>query len=55
MEQSTLIIAKGMANYESLTEITGGPPTAYLMAVKCDTIAESIRVPRGSLVAMLVP
>jgi uncharacterized protein with ATP-grasp and redox domains len=53
IDQCTLIIAKGMANYESLTEMTGTPPVAYLMAVKCDTIAESIGVRRGSLVAML--
>jgi uncharacterized protein with ATP-grasp and redox domains len=53
IEQCTLVIAKGMANYESLTELTGGPPVAYLMAVKCETIAESIGVPRGSLVAIL--
>jgi len=53
MDHSTLIIAKGMANYESLTEISVNRPIAYLMAVKCDTIAESIGVPRGSLIAML--
>jgi hypothetical protein len=49
----SLIIAKGMANYEALTEYTGLPPTAYLMAVKCPTIAESVGVPEGSLVALL--
>ncbi|MDI6718385.1 MAG: ARMT1-like domain-containing protein [Methanomicrobiales archaeon] len=55
LQEATLVIAKGMANYESLTEYADLPPTAYLMAVKCDTIAESVGVPRGSLVAMLVP
>jgi len=49
----TLVIAKGMANYEALTEYGGLPPTAYLMAVKCPTIAEEVGVPEGSLVAML--
>jgi len=53
MEGSTLIIAKGMANYESLTEISTGTPIAYLMAVKCETIAESVGVPRGSRIALL--
>jgi damage-control phosphatase, subfamily I len=53
MDRCTLIIAKGMANYEALTEYGGLPPTAYLMAVKCPTIAESIGVPEGSLVALL--
>ncbi|MCX6693348.1 MAG: ARMT1-like domain-containing protein [Methanomicrobiales archaeon] len=49
----TLIIAKGMANYEALTEIPGLPPVAYLLAVKCDPIAEDVGVPRGSKVAIL--
>ena len=49
----TLIIAKGMANYESLSEYTGLPPVAYLMAAKCAPIAEEIGVERGSKVAML--
>ncbi len=53
LQEATLIIAKGMANYESLTEYADLPPIAYLMAVKCDTIAESVGVPKGSLVAML--
>ena len=53
IDRSSLIIAKGMANYEALTEYGGLPPTAYLMAVKCPTIAESVGVPEGSLVALL--
>jgi len=53
LDRCTLIIAKGMANYEALTEHSGLPPIAYLMAVKCPTIAESIGVPEGSLVALL--
>jgi uncharacterized protein with ATP-grasp and redox domains len=53
LDRCTLVIAKGMANYEALTEEDGLPPTAYLMAVKCPTIAESVGAPEGSLVAML--
>jgi len=53
IDRCSLIIAKGMANYEALTEYSGLPPIAYLMAVKCPTIAESIGVPEGSLVALL--
>jgi damage-control phosphatase, subfamily I len=49
----TLIISKGMANYESFSEFSGLPPVAYLMAVKCDPIADAVGVPRGSRVAML--
>ncbi len=53
IDRCSLIIAKGMANYEALPEYGGLPPTAYLMAVKCPTISESIGVPEGSLVAIL--
>jgi uncharacterized protein with ATP-grasp and redox domains len=53
LEGCTLVIAKGMANYEALTEYGDFPPTAFLMAVKCDTIAEMVGVPRGSKVALL--
>ncbi|WP_062400177.1 DUF89 domain-containing protein [Methanogenium cariaci] len=54
IERSSLIIAKGMANYESLTEIEGLPPVAYCMTVKCVPIADSIGgVEKGSRIAML--
>jgi hypothetical protein len=53
VDSCTLIIAKGMANYESLSEYSGLPPVAFLMAVKCEPIAEAIGVPRGSKVALL--
>ncbi|EJG07910.1 protein of unknown function DUF89 [Methanofollis liminatans DSM 4140] len=53
LDRCTLVIAKGMANYESLTDISDFPPVAHLMAVKCDTIAEMTGVSRGSVVALL--
>ncbi len=53
IDDCTLIVAKGMANYESLSEYSGLPPVAFLMAVKCEPIAEEVGVPRGSKVAML--
>ena len=53
VEDCTLIIAKGMANYESLSEYTGLPAVAFLMAAKCDPIAEEVGVRRGSKVAIL--
>ncbi|WP_298665506.1 DUF89 domain-containing protein [uncultured Methanofollis sp.] len=49
----SLVIAKGMANYEALTEYDDLPPTAFLMAVKCETIAQIVGVPKGSKVAVL--
>lgn len=51
--ECTVVIAKGMANYESLSLLSGLPPVAYLMAVKCEPIAEEVGVPRGSKIAML--
>lgn len=53
IDDATIIIAKGMANYESLTEIEGLPPIAYCMTVKCVPIADSIGVQKGSRIAML--
>jgi uncharacterized protein with ATP-grasp and redox domains len=53
LDRCTLVIAKGMANYESLTEYDDFPPVAHMMAVKCETIAEMVGVPRGSRVALL--
>jgi uncharacterized protein with ATP-grasp and redox domains len=53
IERCTLIIAKGMANYESLNERYDLPPIAYLMAVKCAPIASSVGAPKGSYIALL--
>jgi len=53
METCTLVISKGMANYESLSEYQDLPPVAYLMAVKCEPIADEVGVPRGSKIALL--
>ncbi|MDD1677643.1 MAG: ARMT1-like domain-containing protein [Methanomicrobiales archaeon] len=54
LDSASLVIAKGMANYEALNEEEARlPPIAYLLAAKCDPIARSIGVPRGSYVAML--
>ena len=49
----TIIIAKGMANFESLSEMDNLPPVAYLMAAKCKPVADEAGVPVGSKIAML--
>lgn len=51
--ECTIIIAKGMANFESLHEYKNMPPVAYLMCIKCDMIAEITGIQRGSKIAML--
>jgi uncharacterized protein with ATP-grasp and redox domains len=53
IDRCTIIIAKGMANYESLSMYEGLPPVAYLMAVKCQPVADDIGIPVGSKIAML--
>ena len=53
IENCTIIVAKGMANYESLSEMEGFPPVAYLLAAKCRPVADEIGVPVGSKIAML--
>jgi uncharacterized protein with ATP-grasp and redox domains len=53
IDRCTIILAKGMANYESLSEYTGLPPVAYLMCVKCQMIADDIGLPKGYKIAML--
>ena len=53
IDKCTIIIAKGMANYESLSDYRDLPPVAYLMCVKCEMIAEDTGIARGSKIAML--
>jgi len=53
IDTCTIILSKGMANYESLSEYDSLPPVAYLMCVKCEVIAEDIGIPRGSKIALL--
>ncbi len=49
----TIIIAKGMANYESLSQYEGLPPVAYLMCVKCQMIADDSGIVKGSKIAVI--
>ncbi len=53
MRNATLIISKGLANYESLTEYEDLPPVAYLMTVKCEPVARHVGAKKGDLIAVL--
>jgi len=53
IDDCTIIIAKGMANYESLSGYDNLPPVAYLMCVKCEMIAGDSGIARGSKIAKL--
>ncbi|MGZ4863955.1 MAG: damage-control phosphatase ARMT1 family protein [Halobacteriota archaeon] len=53
LSRASLIIAKGMANYETLSEYPFRP-VAYLMRVKCAPVAESVGAHVGDFIAKLV-
>ncbi len=52
LEDADLIIAKGMANYESFSD-SHYAPILYLMRIKCESIAEDIEMEREINVAKL--
>ena len=59
VSDATLLIAKGLANYESMTEYVFDKPIAYLMMIKCDAVGRDLsqlsgrNVKKGDLVAYL--
>ncbi len=54
LRESDIIIAKGMANYECLSEESEFRPIAFLLTAKCEPIARDIGVEIGDMVAMVV-
>ena len=50
-----VIIAKGMANWETLTEVPAPCPLMYLLRTKCEPVADTVGAPLHSSIAMLVP
>jgi damage-control phosphatase, subfamily I len=53
LPRASLIIAKGMANFEMLSEYSF-KPIAYLMRVKCTPVAEAVGARKGDVIAKLV-
>jgi uncharacterized protein with ATP-grasp and redox domains len=51
--RADLVIAKGMANYESLSEYGDLPPVAFLLAAKCRPIASRLGIGVGEKAALL--
>jgi hypothetical protein len=51
---SDLIIAKGMANWETLTEYPAPCPTAYIFRTKCEPVARSLGSPENKCIVKLV-
>ncbi len=48
-----LIVAKGMGNFESLTEFDPFCPTVHIMRTKCNPVAQHVGVPRNKNVVMI--
>lgn len=53
LSQANLLIAKGMAHYETITELELTIPVAYLFRAKCCPVANSVCVAKGSNIALL--
>lgn len=53
LDGASLIISKGMANYETLSERNFGP-IAYMLRTKCESVAEDMGLKMGYSVARLV-
>jgi len=55
IEESSLIIAKGMAHYEYVTEIQYllDKPVLYMLKAKCKPVAQDLKVKLGAYIAML--
>ena len=45
LEKADLIVAKGMANYESLSDQDAGIPKVHILRTKCGAVAHSLDVP----------
>jgi uncharacterized protein with ATP-grasp and redox domains len=48
-----LIVAKGMGNFESLTEFEPKSPTVHIMRTKCIPVAKHVGVPKNKNVVMI--
>jgi uncharacterized protein with ATP-grasp and redox domains len=49
-----LMVAKGMANFETLTETPAPCPLLYVFRTKCEPVARAVGVPEMQNVALLV-
>jgi uncharacterized protein with ATP-grasp and redox domains len=54
MREAALVISKGMANYESLSD-TGVRPIVHLLRTKCVPVAESMGMPKDRSVIAFYP
>lgn len=52
---SEVIVSKGMANWETLTEMEAPCPILFIFRTKCEPVANSLGVPLEKSIAKLVP
>jgi uncharacterized protein with ATP-grasp and redox domains len=52
---SDVVLSKGMANWETLTEYEAPCPTLFLFRTKCEPVAMAVGAPVGMNIARLVP
>ncbi len=52
-ERDAVVIAKGMGNFETISEFRDGKKFIHIMKVKCPSISEAISFPEGSYVAIV--
>lgn len=53
LNESNIVVAKGMSHYEYLIDVDLGKPVLHLLIPKCDVIARMVGAPKGSFVALL--
>ena len=51
-EDGSAVIAKGMGNYETISEFEGERPVIYVMKVKCRSVAETLKRELGEYIAI---
>ncbi len=54
LRTSDIIISKGMANFETLSNVVLGPPTIYLFKVKCNPVARVLNLNKGDYVIKFI-
>ncbi len=47
------VIAKGMGNYETISEFDGQRPVTYIMKIKCPAVSEELKLGIGTYIAQL--
>jgi len=53
-EQADLVVAKGMGNYETLSEVDHGGKVFHILKAKCGPVARTLGVPLDSFVAAFI-